>query len=241
VSRQRFAQARGIALVVILLVLGLLSTLGLALLIALASEPGSNANQRDAAIALHAADGALEVAIHELTLADDWTPPLSGVSSPRWTDGPPSGTRMLPGGQQIDLTALTNQLTCGRATACSDAERVASSDARPWGANNPQWRPFVHGSPEALGLTSFEVDYLVVWVGDDAMERDGDPSVDGGTGQPGEGRAVLRLRATAIGPGAARRSVEAVIARLCSGADGGPPCAPGSRVQSWRDLRNVTP
>jgi hypothetical protein len=241
VPGRRFARAGGIALVVILLVLGLLSTLGLALLIALASEPGSNANQRDAAIALHAADGALEVAIHELALANDWTPQLSGLTSSRWTDGPPSGARMLPGGQQVDLTALTNQLTCGRTTACTDADRAVSSEARPWGTNNPWWRPFVHGSPEALGLTSFQVDYLVVWIGDDALERDGDPSVDGGTGQPGEGRAVLRLRATAIGPGAARRSVEAVLARLCFGADGGPPCAPGSRVQSWRDLRNVTP
>jgi type II secretory pathway pseudopilin PulG len=233
--------ARGMALVVSLIVLGVLSGLGLALLTIFASEPGTNANQRDAALALYAADAALELAVHELAALADWTPVLAGLVASGRVDGAPSGTRLLPGGDQVDLSSLSNGLTCGRPVACSEAERAAMTVERPWGPNNPRWRLFIHGPPGSLGLPGLEAHYLAVWVGDDATERDGDPTVDCGSGAPDEGRGMVRCHALAIGPRSARRAIEAVIVRRCGGADGTGPCAPGIRVQSWQIVSSAHP
>ena len=37
------------------------------------------------------------------------------------------------------------RLTCGRASGCTDVTRMAATAERPWGANNPWWRPFLYG------------------------------------------------------------------------------------------------
>jgi hypothetical protein len=237
-SRTIHISERGIALIVAIIVVGVLSALGLSLLLTLALEPRASANQRDSAAALHAADAALELAALDLDRSSDWSAVLSGAVRSTRTDGSPSGTRVLADRNSLDLSELTSRLTCGRPNGCSDADRATSTIERPWGANNPQWQPFVYGAPSALGLSHVDADYVIVWVGDDGMEIDEDPRVDGGA--VGEaGRLVVRLRALALGPRGARHSLEAVLVRRC---DLGPErCDVGSYVQSWRSLHGAVP
>jgi hypothetical protein len=228
----------GIAMVVAVLFIAILSGLGLSLLVTLGLEPRASANQRDGAAALFAADAAIELASLELDRTADWDGVLAGTVRASKTDGEPSGTRDLASGGQIDLSTLTNRLTCGAVPPCSDAQRSVSTNDRPWGANNPLWRPFLYGAPSALGLSTIDADYVIVWVGDDGMEVDGEVEIDGGAAG-GDGRLILRLHAMAFGPHGARRAIESVLRRRCHPS--GAPCEPGSRVQSWRSLHGAIP
>lgn len=229
---------RGIALIVALLVVATLSALGLSLLVTMAIEPRAGANQREAAGVLHAAEAALELAALEVDRIADWSAVLGGAMRADRSDGVPAGTRTLPGGQILDLAALTSQLVCGRSAGCTGASRAASTAERPWGDNNPDWQPFLYGTPAAIGLPNLDAAYLGVWVGDDAMETDGAPETDG---DAGEGRMSVRLRAFAWGRGGTRRAIEAVVVRRCEPEGGGERCEAGSRVQSWRSLQGAIP
>jgi hypothetical protein len=69
---------------------------------------------------------------------------------------------------------------------------------------------------------------VIVWVGDDPLENDGQPLVDGDTsGGANPGKGLLQLLAHAYGPAGARRVVEATLMRA----------GPGIRVLSWREIR----
>jgi hypothetical protein len=227
-------QSRGIALVITLIALAVFSALGLGLLLTTASERLTAGNDRDARHALNAAEAALELAARELALISDWNRVLAGLAPSRLTDGVPSGTRNV-GGVSIDLTTLTNQVTCGRPTTCSDAWVQSNTQDRPWGTNNPRWQPFVYGPMSLLVAAppTLPDTYVIVWIGDDARERDGNPLVDNGT-LTGEGRDVVRARAEAFAAGGTRRVVEADFVRPCQDEDGVWTCGPGIRVQSWR-------
>jgi hypothetical protein len=113
--------------------------------------------------------------------------------------------------------------------------RQANTRDRPWGANNPVWQPFVYGSMSALTGSPLNTPdcYVVVWIGDDAREADGNPFVDDGA-LTGEGLEVVRARAEAFAPRGTRRVVEADFVRPCQTAAGVRTCEPGIRVQSWR-------
>lgn len=224
---------RGIALLVTLLTISFLSTLGLGLVLSSSIARMADSNHEDAVALLNAAESALELAVRDLGRIADWNLVLSGAARSALVDGV-AGPRTLADGRTIDLTRLTNELTCGRTTSCSDAQRSASSLDRPWGRQNPRW---------VLFLTSAEVrlinprirtaPYLIVWLGDDASERDDDPAIDGG-GSGGEGRHVLRARAEAFGANGSRRAIEAEVVRVCDGAVSGESCLPGVRLRSWR-------
>jgi hypothetical protein len=82
--------------------------------------------------------------------------------------------------------------------------------------------------------------YVVVWLGDDPNEEDGDPLVDGGDADA-NGRLMLLSRAEAFGPRGARRAVEAVLRRVCVDVTDLATCRPGIRVQSWRMLNGALP
>jgi hypothetical protein len=69
-------------------------------------------------------------------------------------------------------------------------------------------------------------------VADDPAETDGDPLVDGSSGNPGAG--VLVLRAEAFGPGGSRAAVELTLARLDASELAADPRLLGTRVVSWR-------
>jgi hypothetical protein len=222
---------RGSVLVVVLLATMLMLALGTMLSLTMATETAVAAHHRDAIEARHAADAALAWAAHDLARQADWDAVLGGAAVSSLTDGGP-GPRHVADGASIDLTALTNELRCGAPASCSSGAMDAVTAGRPWGRNNPRWQLFLHGP--AVGIPGVDSNaYVVVWVGDDPAETDGVPLTDGGPpagdeagtdGNPGRGR--LRLIAHAYGPGAARRVVEASLART--------PGRAGVHLLGWR-------
>lgn len=211
---------RGIALVIVLIALALASALGLGLVLTTTSERLAASNYAEAVHTANAADLALQVAAHELSALADWNAILGGGVQSRFIEG------VAP----VDLAALTNDLTCGRPDGCTDARRRASTEERPWGANNPVWQVFLR-APLArfLNLEGLSSDtYIVVWVGDDARETDDDPLRDGSTNAGGN---VVRLRAEAFGRTGARSAIEADVIRDPAGI----------HVQSWRLRAGVVP
>lgn len=220
------------ALIVALLMLSVVSALGLGLSLVVSSDPRAAANQREAAASAYIARAGLELAVRELSVTPGWDPWLAGAATSSLVDGGPSGTRTLPTGDVIDLGRLTNQLTCGRDPPCTDAQADAVTRERPWGTNNPRWRPFVYGAPTALGLgTLSQLHYLIAFIADDGAERDGRPDADG----PDEaGGGVVSLAVYAFGPFHSRQVVEARVSRRCETIEGTRSCEAGLRVLSIR-------
>jgi hypothetical protein len=229
------------ALVATLLAISFLSALGLGLTLSSSTARMVDANHDEAVTMLNAAESALEMAARELDVVPDWNRVLDGTVRSTIVDGPPAGIRTIAPGLVFDLTRLTNDLTCGRETGCSDAGIGTSTAERPWGANNPRWQPFLYGRLE--GLTDplhADPPYAVVWIGDDGRETDGEPLIDGG-GAGGQGRYVVRVRSEVFGARGARHAIEAEFARLCRPAGAGEACLLGIRVQSWRVVTTSLP
>ena len=98
-----------------------------------------------------------------------------------------------------------------RMPSSSNAVRVATSAGVPWA-----------GTRQTIDSSY----YVIVMVGDDPSETDGKPLQDG---IDAAGAGVLALRAEAVGPRGARRTVEMTVAR--------PGAAQTARVLSWREIR----
>ena len=213
----RARDERGSAIVVALLSLLLLTALGLALTLTTTSEIAISANQRMSQEAMNAADAAIERAMQDLLAMPDWNRALSGAEQSSFVSGSPGGPRTLPDGSTIDLTEIANLASCGHITSCSSAEIATNSPERHWLTNNPVWQLYAYGPVSDL-LPSGTVNspiYVVVLVGDDPSETDGNPLVDGNSAaNPGTG--VLSLRAEAFGPLGTHRIVEATVARTIS-------------------------
>src|SRR6476620_6340832 len=92
----------GVALVIALMAMLLLTALGIALVLTTSSETIIASNFRNSAEALHASDAALERAIDELLTEPDWNQLIAGSRRSRFVDGPPGGTRRLSDGWSID-------------------------------------------------------------------------------------------------------------------------------------------
>jgi hypothetical protein len=196
-------------LIIGLLSLVLLSALGTSLVMVVGTELRAAANFTTSREALYAADGALEIAVHELLAVADWNALLSNGALSAFVDGPASGSRPLGDGTAVDLVQATD---------------AANGEPRPWGANNPVWRPFAFGW---LGPTM----YVIAWVGDDFSENDSDPSFDGGgVGNPGAG--ILAVRAEAFGAGGTHKVLEATVRKDTVGPGG-----PAVQVLSWQEIR----
>jgi hypothetical protein len=196
-------------LVIALMSLVLLSALGTSLAVVMTTELRASANYATSREGMYAADGALQIAAHELLAVTDWNVLLSGGALSAFVDGPAGGSRPLGDGSSVDLTQAT---------------ALANGEPRPWGANNPTWQLFAFGW---LGPRT----YVIVWAADDPAENDGDPSVDGdGVTNPGAG--ILALRAEAFGVGGAHKVLEATIRRDVDAVVG-----PAIRVLSWQEIR----
>jgi hypothetical protein len=231
----------GVALILVLVVTSLLSTLALGLAVVVSTNLLAEGNFGDSIAMSYAADAGLELAAHDLTQSADWDLVLAGVISGALSDGGATGVRNIPAGGSVNLSAETNQINCGKTSSCTVAEMEANSRDRPWGADNPQWRLFEYGPVAALD--SFERPgpwYLLVWVADDGRETDGNPLADG-TATDRRGRGILRVRSAVYGARGARRVVEAELARSCHYESGVEVCHPGIRVQSWQELRQLVP
>ena len=225
----------GVALVLCLMALLMLSVLGLALTITAMSETAIARNYRDGVEALYAADGAIERAIQELRVSPDWNSALAGLTTSNFMDGPSSGGVRDTVAGSVDLTAATNLMRCGKPATCSEADVSERTDDRPWGANNPRWQLYASG-PIAAMLPDAGASwmYVAVWIGDDPSDNDDDPLRDGGVPPVGTapeenpGLGAVSLQAHAYGPGGVRRVVEVVLRRMA---------ANGVRVLSWREVR----
>jgi hypothetical protein len=224
---------RGVALVLALMVILLLSALGLALVVTTSTEGLIAANYRSGQEGLYAADAAVERALNDLPGVADWNALLDGSTPSAFVDGAPNGVRTLADGSTIDLTRILSTANCGKATPCSPADLVANlTGGRPWGANNPVWHFYAYGNLADL-LPTASVDspfYVAVLVGDDPSETDGDPLHDGVDPASNPGAGVLALRAEAFGPRGTHKVIELTVARADT------PAA-GVRVLSWRAVR----
>jgi Tfp pilus assembly protein PilX len=201
---------RGVAMIIALMSVLLLTALGLGLLMTTATEATITGNYRDNGESLYAADAGMERVMQDLLTVPDWNRVLQGEVQSSFVDGTPSGTRTLPGGGSIDLSAATNLLNCNKTSACTSAEMNASTAERPYGANNPRWKLFGY-APLANVLetgTVLSPMYVAVWVGDDPGEVDNNADADS--------NGVLLLRAQAFGPAGATNVIEITLARTDS-------------------------
>jgi hypothetical protein len=150
----------------------------------------SAARHRDAERVLHAAEGALEFVIDELSLVPDWNGPLSGATHSRLR-----AALVLPaaaGGVVLDAVRVTLAL-----------QRASFASA--WGTDTPEWQLFAHGNVQTDLPLDVPGVYVLVWVADDVGESDGNPAADS------NGTVVIRARA--IGPRKSTCDVQAVASR----------------------------
>jgi hypothetical protein len=224
---------RGVALVLALMAVALLSALGLALAVTTSTELLIAANYRNAQEALYAADAVAERGLADLPAVSGWNTVFDGSARSTFVDGLPSGTRTLPDGTTIDLAQVVNMANCGKPTTCTASDLTTSSGgSRPWGANNPVWRAYAYGHLASL-LPSDAVDspfYVVLLAGDDPSETDGDPLRDGADPATNPGGGVIALRAEAFGPRGAHKVVELTAARADTTGE-------ALRLLSWREIR----
>ena len=218
---------QGSALIFSMMTLFVMMTIGAALVSISSIETQIAANFDRGTQVFYAADAALERALVDLSALADWDQALDGTTVSTFTEGPSTGMHRV-GGAMVDLNAAASLLLCGRIAPCGDADVTAVTASRPWGRNNPRWRPYAWGP-----VGSREI-YAMVWVADDPGETDGDPFHDG-TGTDNPGRGLIALTAQAYGPRGERRTIEVTAARPITpeGAAGEGPM----RIVSWREVR----
>jgi hypothetical protein len=219
------AREDGVAMLVAVMAVLLLTALGAALILSSSAETIIAASFRSGIEARYAAAAMLDRGMDDLTSVEDWSLVTGGVLRSSWVDGAPTGPRRLGDGSTIDLMQLVNVANCQKSTACSLAELFAVTDDRPWGANNPQWQLYAYG-PMRNMLAPGIIDspyYVVLLAGN------------------GPSAGLLAVRAEAFGPRGAHAVVEATAARIGvsgdewdyndhSGDD-------GVKVFSWREVR----
>jgi hypothetical protein len=216
ISRDRRGE-QGIALIVALMAMLLMTALGSALILTTSTETKISNNFRFTSEAVYAADAGLERSLDDLLTIPDWNTLLTGVSTSAFIDGAP-GTRELPDGTSFNVTEVVNFANCSKVT-CSSQDYTAVTRERPWGPNNPRWQLFAYGPlgdmvPTGTINSPF---YVVVMVGDDPSDNDGNPLTDGGPPQGGfptnPGTGVISLRAEAFGPRGVHKVLEMTLAR----------------------------
>jgi Tfp pilus assembly protein PilX len=215
---------RGMALIVALMAMALMSALGMALMLMTQTETMITANYRDSMEGQYVADAGIERVMDDVLTVPDWNTLLAstdGVTSSvtsGFIDATPSSPVTMPDGHTINLASATNMINCGKTTGCSDADMDASTVDRPWGKNNPRFRLYAWGPVNDLIPTGTlnSPFYVAVWIADDAAENDNNPSKDGDpspTGNPNGGAGVLTLRAESFGPMGAHHVIETTISR----------------------------
>jgi hypothetical protein len=189
-SSREVARDDGSAVVLAMVVVLLLAAIAFATATTTDIERMSASGEPNRLAVAYAADAALERAMQELQAPPDWTAALNGGVTSALRE---SGATMW--GQSIDLAAATTELQ-----ANTDA-----ADAR--GADATRWRLFLSGSLSAMvpGRPRDVLSYLIVWVGDDRAESDGNPLVDS--------NRTIRVHARALGPRDARVDREALLRR----------------------------
>ncbi|MBK5298141.1 MAG: hypothetical protein JJE40_13370 [Vicinamibacteria bacterium] len=222
---------RGVALVIALLAMLLMTALGMALVLVSETESMIGANYRDSVEASYVADAGIERVMQDVLSIPEWNAILTSPDNIRagvtsgFIDG--TVTPTLADGRTINLTSATNMINCNKTSSCSDADMDANDGERQWSKNNPRFRLFAWGPVNDLNPTATinSPFYIAVWIADDGAENDDNPNEDGGPVSAAwaadgmdknSGSGVLTLRAEAFGPGGAHRVIEATIARTDS-------------------------
>ena len=222
---------RGVALVIALMAMLLMTALGMALMLVSETESMIGANYRDSVEASYVADAGIERVMQDVLSIPDWNAILAspdniqaGVTS-GFVDG--TVTPTLADGRTINLVSATNMINCNKTTTCTDADMDANDGERQWSLNNPRFRLFAWGPGNDLNPTATlnSPFYIAVWIADDGAENDDNPAVDGGPVSAAwqadgmdknSGSGVLTLRAEAFGPGGTHRVIETTVARTDS-------------------------
>jgi hypothetical protein len=212
----RLGDEQGVALIIALLAMLMLTALGMAVTLTTTTEGRIAYNYRDGVETLYAADAVVERVMQDVLTVPDWNKIIDGTTTSAFIDGP-IGERTLADGSTLDLLQATAMVRCGK-TACNDADILAYEGAV-WAENNPRWQLYAHGPlREMIPTETINSNvYVVVWIADDPSETDDNPFVDGAapiapsTSNPGKG--VLSMLAHAYGPSGVRRVIEVTIAR----------------------------
>jgi hypothetical protein len=232
---------RGLALILVLLSMLLLSALGMALLLVIGTETLVASHHRDSIEALYAADAGLERALHDVIAAGDWNTLLASPDEVRTaspsTFSEPTLDFQFGGGPAVNLAKETSALNCPQVVpkpaACAAGQMNAITAQRPWGTNNPRWRLYAWGRLSTLVRAPLDSPLVVaIWVADDPAEIDGNPARDG-TGPASPGAGVIQVRASSFGPGGVRSSVAVVVSRTGGAGDND-----GYTAQRGDDERN---
>jgi hypothetical protein len=198
----RLTDQSGVALIIALMAMMLLTALGAAVVMVSNTETHIAGNYRNSQEALYAADAAVERVVQDLLLIPRWNDILGGTAQSGFVDGGMTASKELPAGGTMTLCCGTNTAT---------AQLQAETDTlNQWGANNPQWKLFAWG-PLSDMLPNDQIDspmYVAVWVADDPAETDGNPATDG--------NGTLTLHAEAVGPSGTRKVIEVTVARTSS-------------------------
>ena len=205
----------GAAMLIAMMAMLLMSALGIALVMTTTSETLISGNFRNGQEALYAADAGVERAMEDILTVPDWNKLLDGSTQSAFVDGAPSGARTLPDGSTIDLTQAINMANCQKVTTCTDAEMNALTAERPWATNNPRWKLYAYSKLQDLLPATDTINsqyYVMVMVGDDPSETDGDPTKDGADAT-NKGSGVIAMRAEAFGPRGAHKVIELTLSR----------------------------
>jgi hypothetical protein len=240
----RIGREDGVALLVAMMSLLLLTALGVVLVLTSSAETIMADHFRSSEETLYAADAVVERVMEDLLAVPDWNALLDGSSRSTFVDGAPSGPRVLPDGSTIDLAQVVNMANCRKATACSAADMDAVTAERPWGPNNPRWMPYAYGRLSDMLPAPNAIDsacYVLLLVGDDPSETDNDPTKDSDD-LANPGSRVIAMRAEAFGPRGAHKVIELTAARsdaTLGGENGynGEIEEVAVRMLSWREVR----
>jgi hypothetical protein len=242
--RRRTESENGIAMLVAMMALLLMSALGVAVILTSSSETIIAAHFRNSLEARYAADAMIERALDDVAGVADWNTLIGGLTQSALIDGAPTGLRTLGDGSTIDLAQVVNLANCQKTTACSVADMNAIAADRPWGANNPQWKPYAYGPLRDMLPASSTLDspyYVLLLIGDDPSETDNDPTTDD-VGVTNPGWDVIAMRSEAFGPHGAHKVIEVTAGRTVDIIGDGSDYNIGvgeaaMRILSWREVR----
>ena len=117
----------GVAMVIAMMALLLMTALGVALVLSTSSETIIATAYRSGSEALYAADAIVERAMDDLLTVTDWNRLLADPPDPRSSMARRTASERLPGGSTIDLTAAVNMANCGKPSACSTADLAGNA------------------------------------------------------------------------------------------------------------------
>ena len=180
----------GVALVIVMMTITLLTALGMALTLATIAETAIAANYRDATEAFYAAEAAVEFATQEIAAVSDWSGVISAPGRSAFVDGPAGGPRTV-GATTLDLSDATRDINLIAAGA-------PGTDGRGWVLY--AFGRFQDLVPSSVSRSQI---YVTVWVADRSETPEDERS----------GPDALSILGQAYGARGSRRTVEMIVVK----------------------------